>query len=291
MRTRFFTACLLGTLLTACGGNRPDIIIGSKNFSESVLLGEMLAQHIESRTDLVVGRRLSLGGTFICHQAMLSGALDIYPEYTGTALAAILEKPVMQDHDAVFQEVASTYRSKFGLQWMEPLGFNNTYAMVVRAEDAERDGLRTISDFARVSADRTIGFSFEFAERQDGYQGFIKTYEMKFNREPKTVDLALIYRALRDGEIDLGVGNSTDGMIQSLNLIILEDDRRYFPPYDVAAVVRQTTLDRFPNLEEAVNELGGLFSEPDMQKANLDIDGNHLPVAQVAAELLAAKGL
>lgn len=291
MRTCFLTACLLGNLLAACGGNRPDIIIGSKNFSESVLLGEMLAQHIEARTGLTVGRRLSLGGTFICHQAMLSGDLDIYPEYTGTALAAILEKPVMQDRDAVFQEVASTYRSKFGLQWMKPLGFNNTYAMVVRAEDAERDGLRTISDFAQVSSGRTIGFSFEFAERQDGYQGFIETYEMKFNREPKTVDLALIYRALRDGEIDLGVGNSTDGMIQSLNLIILEDDRRYFPPYDAAAVVRQATLDRFPKLQAVVNELGGLFREPDMQKANLDIDGNHLPVAQVAAGLLAAKGL
>lgn len=291
MRTRFLIACLLGNLLAACGGNRPDIIIGSKNFSESVLLGEMLAQHIESRTGLTVGRRLSLGGTFICHQAMLSGDLDIYPEYTGTALAAILEKPVMQDRDAVFQEVASTYRSKFGLQWMKPLGFNNTYAMVVRAEDAERDGLRTISDFAQVSADRTIGFSFEFAERQDGYQGFIETYEMKFNREPKTVDLALIYRALRDGEIDLGVGNSTDGLIPSLNLIILEDDRRYFPPYDAAAVVRQATLDRFPKLKSVVNELGGLFSEPDLQKANLDIDGNHLPVARVAAELLTAKGL
>ena len=291
MRTRFLTACLLGNLLAACGGNRPDVVIGSKNFSESVLLGEMLAQHIEARTGLTVGRRLSLGGTFICHQAMLSGDLDIYPEYTGTALAAILEKPVMQDRDAVFQEVASTYRSKFGLQWMKPLGFNNTYAMVVRAEDAERDGLRTISDFAQVSFGRTIGFSFEFAERQDGYQGFIETYEMKFNREPKTVDLALIYRALRDGEIDLGVGNSTDGMIQSLNLIILEDDRRYFPPYDAAAVVRQATLDRFPKLQAVVNELGGLFREPDMQKANLDIDGNHLPVAQVAAELLAAKGL
>ena len=291
MRTCFLSACLLGNLLSACGGNHPDVVVGSKNFSESVLLGEMLAQHIEARTGLTVGRRLSLGGTFICHQAMLSGDLDIYPEYTGTALAAILEKPVMQDRDAVFQEVASTYRSKFGLRWMEPLGFNNTYAMVVRAEDAERDGLRTISDFARVSAGRTIGFSFEFAERKDGYQGFIETYEMKFNREPKTVDLALIYRALRDGEIDLGVGNSTDGMIQSLNLIILEDDRRYFPPYDAAAVVRQATLDRFPKLQAAVNELGGLFREPDMQKANLDIDGNHLPVAQVAAELLAAKGL
>ena len=291
MKTHFFTACLLVCLTVSCGGDRSDIVIGSKNFSESVLLGEMLAQHIESRTELSVGRRLSLGGTFICHQAMLSGDLDIYPEYTGTALTAILEKPVMHDRDAVYDEVRSTYSDEFELRWMEPFGFNNTYAMVVRAEDAERDGLRTISDFARVSADRTIGFSFEFAEREDGYQGFVETYGLTFNGEPKTVDLALIYRALRDGEIDLGVGNSTDGMIQSLNLLILEDDRRYFPPYDAAPVVRQEALDRFPELRTAVNQLGGLFTEEEMQQANLAIDGNHVPVAKVAADLLASKGL
>ena len=221
----------------------------------------------------------------------MSGDLDIYPEYTGTALTAILEKPVMHDRDAVFEEVESTYRSEFDLQWMKPFGFNNTYAMVVRAEDAERDGLRTISDFARVIADRTIGFSFEFAEREDGYQGFVKTYGLTFNGEPKTVDLALIYRALRDGQIDLGVGNSTDGMIQSLNLVILEDDRSYFPPYDAAAVVRQAALDRFPELQAVVDELGGLFSEAEMQQANVDIDGNHIPIAKVAADLLATKGL
>jgi len=291
MKTHLLTACLLLSLTASCGGDRPDIVVGSKNFSESVLLGEMLAQHIESRTELSVGRRLSLGGTFICHQAMLSGDLDIYPEYTGTALTAILEKPVMHDRDAVFDEVESTYSNQLGLQWMKPFGFNNTYAMVVRVEDAERDGLRTISDFARVSADRTIGFSFEFAEREDGYQGFVETYGLTFNGAPKTVDLALIYRALRDGEIDLGVGNSTDGMIQSLNLIILEDDRSYFPPYDAAPIVRQAALDQFPELQAVVDELGGLFSEAEMQQANVKIDGNHIPVPKVASDLLAAKGL
>jgi osmoprotectant transport system substrate-binding protein len=287
MRAANFLTFPLLLLLSFCGGERPDIIVGSKNFSESVLLGEIVAQHIEARTDLTVGRRFSLGGTFICHQAMLAGDLDIYPEYTGTALTAILEKPVRHDPAAVFQEVAEIYRKKFDFKWMAPFGFNNTYAMVIRAEDARRDGLRTISDFARVSMDRTIGFSFEFAEREDGYQGFVKAYSMQFESGPRMIDLALIYRALRDGGIDLGVGNSTDGMIQVLDLVILEDDRRYFPPYDAAAVVRQKTLERFPELQGVLNELGGRFTEAEMQKANVRIDGEHEPITQVAQGMLA----
>ena len=284
-------ACLFSVIaLAACSGGA-DIVIGSKNFSENVVLGELVAQHIEARTDLTVDRRLSLGGTFICHQAMLSGDLDIYPEYTGTALTAILRKPVMQDPEAVFEEVAAAYEQDFGIRWLKPFGFNNTYAMVVRAEDAERDGLRTISDFARLAPQRTIGFSFEFAERQDGYQGFIKTYGLRFAQEPKTVDLGLIYRALRDGAIDLGVGNSTDGLISALNLRVLEDDRRYFPPYDAAPLVRAATLEKHPELADVINELGGLFTDEEMQEVNYQVDGEHQPVAEVARKMRAAKGL
>ena len=285
-----FVVLVAAVALAGCSGGA-DIVIGSKNFSESVLLGELLAQHIEARTDLKVERRLSLGGTFICHQAMLSGDLDIYPEYTGTALAAILRKPVMQDPDAVFEEVAKTYWEEFGIQWMKPFGFNNTYAMVVRGEDAERDGLRTISDFARVAPERIIGFSFEFAEREDGYQGFIKAYGLKFKQEPKTVDLGLIYRALRDGAIDLAVGNSTDGLIPALNLRVLEDDRLYFPPYDAAPLVRSAILDKYPQLVEVINEFDGLFTEEEMQKLNYQVDGEHRPVAEVARSMRASKGL
>lgn len=172
MRTLLYLCFAI--LLAGCGGPRPDIVIGSKNFSESVLLAELIAQHIEARTKRSVARRLSLGGTFICHRALLAGDLDIYPEYTGTALTAILEKPVMHDPQAVYDEVAGAYSDQFQLRWMRPFGFNNTYAMVVRAEDAEREGWKTISDFARVSADRTIGFGFEFAERADGYRAWSK---------------------------------------------------------------------------------------------------------------------
>jgi glycine betaine/choline ABC-type transport system substrate-binding protein len=174
---------------------------------------------------------------------------------------------------------------------MRPFGFNNTFAMVVRAEDAESEGWRTISDFARVSADRTIGFGFEFAEREDGYQGLVKTYDMRFNSAPKMVDLALVYRALRDGEIDLGVGNSTDGVIQALNLTILEDDRNYFPPYDAVPVTRQRTLEKFPELGAVLNELGGILTEEEMQKANLQIDGDHVAATEIAKQIRAEKGL
>ena len=222
---------------------------------------------------------------------MLSGDLDIYPEYTGTALTAILRKPVMQDPEAVFAEVASAYEQDFQIRWLDPFGFNNTFAMVVRAEDAERDGLHTISDFARQAPQRTLGFSFEFAERQDGYQGFVKTYGLKFQQEPKTVDLGLIYRALRDGEIDLGVGNSTDGLISALNLQVLEDDRRYFQPYDAAPLVRSATLEKHPELAEIISELGDLFTDEEMQRVNHEIDGERQPVAEVARKIRAAKGL
>ena len=284
-------ACLVSVIaLAACSGGA-DIVIGSKNFSENVVLGELVAQHIEARTDLTVDRRLSLGGTFICHQAMLSGDLDIYPEYTGTALTAILRKPVMQDPEAVFEEVAAAYEQDFGIRWLKPFGFNNTYAIVVRAEDAERDGLRTISDFARVAPKRIIGFGFEFAEREDGYQGFIKAYGLKFDQEPKTVDLSLIYRALRDGQIDLGVGNSTDGLISALNLRVLEDDRRYFPPYDAAPLIRTATLEKHPELADVIDELGGLFTDEEMQEVNYQVDGEHQPVAEVARKMRAVKGL
>ena len=206
-------------------------------------------------------------------------------------MTAILRKPVMQDPEAVFEEVAAAYEQDFGIRWLKPFGFNNTYAMVVRAEDAERDGLRTISDFARLAPQRTIGFSFEFAERQDGYQGFIKTYGLRFAQEPKTVDLGLIYRALRDGAIDLGVGNSTDGLISALNLRVLEDDRRYFPPYDAAPLVRAATLEKHPELADVINELGGLFTDEEMQEVNYQVDGEHQPVAEVARKMRAAKGL
>ena len=277
--------------LVSCSRSDSVIVVGSKNFTESVLLGELLAQQIEHRTDLRVERRLNLGGTFLCHQALRSGKIDLYPEYTGTALTAILKRPVEQDPDKVLETVSLAYREEFAAQWLQPFGFNNTFAVVVRPEDAGPQPLRTISDLAAVSKDRTIGFNFEFLERQDGYPGLVARYGLSFAREPKTMDLGLLYRALRGGQIDVAVGNSTDGLIAAWNLRILEDDLRYFPPYDAAPVVRIETLERHPKLRDALAQLGDLLSENEMQGLNHEIDGRHRAVAQVVRELRHNKGL
>ncbi len=277
--------------LVSCSRSDSVIVVGSKNFTESVLLGELLAQQIEHRTDLRVERRLNLGGTFLCHQALRSGKIDLYPEYTGTALTAILKRPVEQDPDKVLETVSLAYREEFAAQWLQPFGFNNTFAVVVRPEDTGPQPLRTISDLAAVSKDRTIGFNFEFLERQDGYPGLVARYGLSFAREPKTMDLGLLYRALRGGQIDVAVGSSTDGLIAAWNLRVLEDDLRYFPPYDAAPVVRIETLERHPKLRDALAQLGDLLSENEMQGLNHEIDGRHRAVAQVVRELRHNKGL
>ena len=277
--------------LVSCSRSDSVIVVGSKNFTESVLLGELLAQQIEHRTDLRVERRLNLGGTFLCHQALRSGQIDLYPEYTGTALTAILKRPVEQDPSKVLETVSLAYREEFAAQWLQPFGFNNTFAVVVRPEDTGPQPLRTISDLAAVSKDRTIGFNFEFLERQDGYPGLVARYGLSFAREPKTMDLGLLYRALRGGQIDVAVGSSTDGLIAAWNLRILEDDLRYFPPYDAAPVVRIETLERHPKLRDALAQLGDLLSENEMQGLNHEIDGRHRAVAQVVRELRHNKGL
>ena len=277
--------------LVSCSRSDSVIVVGSKNFTESVLLGELLAQQIEHRTDLRVERRLNLGGTFLCHQALRSGQIDLYPEYTGTALTAILKRPVEQDPDKVLETVSLAYRQEFAAQWLKAFGFNNTFAVVVRPEDTGPQPLQTISDLAAVSKNRTIGFNFEFLERQDGYPGLVARYGLSFAGEPKTMDLGLLYRALRGGQIDVAVGSSTDGLIAAWNLRILEDDLRYFPPYDAAPVVRVETLQRHPELGAVLGDLGGLLSEKEMQGLNHEIDGRHRPVAQVVRELRHNKGL
>jgi glycine betaine/choline ABC-type transport system substrate-binding protein len=278
-------------VLAACGRDGSAVVVGSKNFTESVVLAELIAQQIEARTELRVERRLNLGGTFLCHQALVAGQIDVYPEYSGTALTAILEEPVRRDPAEVLRIVSEAYQQKFDAEWLAPLGFNNTYAIVVRGEDAEQRGIRTLSDLAAVSDQFVIGFMFEFAERQDGYRGLIETYGMSFKNEPRTMDLGLIYRALRDGQIDVGVGSATNGLISALKMRVLEDDKRYFPPYDAAPVARTAALDQHPEVREALAALGGIFSEQEMREVNYAVDGEQRPVADVVRELRERKGL
>ncbi|MEK6410457.1 MAG: glycine betaine ABC transporter substrate-binding protein [Acidobacteriota bacterium] len=262
------------------------VAVGSKDFTEQVILGELIAQTIEARTDLRVERRFELGGD-LCHRGLLAGEIDTYVEYTGTAFTAILKHPPISDPGEVYNQVKHDYESRFNLEWLEPLGFNNTFAILVRGEDARRLNLKTISDAARYAPRWRAGFGQDFMSREDGYPGFARTYGLKFSEPPREMDLSLTYRALAGGQVDLIAGNSTDGVIDKLGLYQLEDDRRYFPPYEAAAVVRRETLERYPQLGEAINSLAGKITNEQMRKLNYAVDGEKRDVKEVVREFLA----
>lgn len=275
-----------------CGPPRSEtIVVGSKNFSESALLGEILAQHIEAKTHLTVVRRFYLAGSYICQQALLSGRIDTYVEYTGTALTAILKEPIEQDPSAVFARVQHDYKQRFNLDVMPSLGFNNTFALVIRGDDARRLHAKTISDAVPYAAQWRAGFGYEFMERPDGYDGLARVYGLHFAQKPRILDLGLLYRALLDRQVDLVAGNSTDGILAARDLAILEDDKHYFPPYDAMPVVRDQTLAGHPEVRAALADLAGKVSDAEMRKMNYAIDGERRDASDVAAEFLRSKGL
>jgi osmoprotectant transport system substrate-binding protein len=274
-------------ILTACGP-RDRVVVGAKNFTESDLLAEIVAQQIERRTGLEVERRLHLGGTFVCHEAITAGQIDIYPEYSGTAYTAVLKHAPVQDPDSVARAVAAEYRDRFQLAWGKPFGFNNTFAILVRRSDSERYGLRSIADVAKVAGRWRAGFGYEFLERADGFQGLSRTYGLKFAAPPTAMDLGLTYRALADGKVDVIAGNSTDGQIAALDLVALTDDRRYFPPYEAAPVIRLKTLERHAKLGAAVDELAGKISDAEMRRLNAEADVRHRDITSIAREWLQA---
>ena len=272
-------------LAAACtGGGRP-VVIGSKNFTESVILGELVAQQLE-RAGVPVVRRLNLGGTFVCHEALVAGQLDGYVEYTGTAYAAVLKLPPPADPHMVRATVDSAYRSRWHLQWMPSLGFDNTFAMLVRRVDAERLHVHSLSEAASLSGQWRAGFGYEFMERADGFPGLATKYGLAFRSAPSVMDLGLTYRALAEGKVDIIAGNSTDGQIKALDLYQLEDDRHYFPPYEAAVVIRDQTLERFPAARRALLALGGTISAEAMRDMNYQVDVRHQDVKAVAAEFL-----
>lgn len=281
---------ILGLLvlgLAACGSSRPrPIVVGSKNFTEQSILGELLAQQIERATGLTVERRFYLAGSYICQQAILAGRIDLYVEYTGTALTALLKEPPSSDPALVFARVRDEYARRFGLEVLPSLGFNNTFAMVVRGDDARRLGLKTLSQVAAHSSEWRLGVGFEFLERPDGYAGMVKAYGLDFRKSPRVMDLGLIYRALREKQVDIVAGNSTDGLIAALGLVVLADDRNYFPPYEAVPVVRQETLKEFPVLRAALAALAGKILEEDMRRMNYEVDGKRREGRDVAAEFL-----
>jgi glycine betaine/choline ABC-type transport system substrate-binding protein len=283
----FFPAC----------SRRPRIVVGCKNFTEQIILGELIAQQIENKTHLAVERRFYLGGTYIAHQSILAGRIDIYPEYTGTALTAILKQQPSQaenpgsDRQAVYERVNSEYEKRFHLTLGPPFGFNDTFAIEIRGDDARRLHLQTISQSAAYTPQWRAGFGYEFMERPDGYKGLVATYGLHFAAPPRIMDLGLLTRALKDHQVDLIAGNMTDGLIPALDLFVLEDDKHYFPPYEAVPVIREQTLAEHPELRQALDALGGKISDAEMRELNFAVDGQKRDVKVVVKEFLRSKGL
>jgi osmoprotectant transport system substrate-binding protein len=279
-------------LLPSCSSSHSDrIVVGSKNFTESFLLGEILAQQIEVHTNLKVDRRFYLAGTYICQQAILAGRIDVYPEYTGTALTAILKQAAGGDEQDVYRRVKSEYERRFGLTLGPALGFNDTFAMEIRGEDARRLHIQTLTQATAFSPHWRAGFGYEFMERPDGYRGLAATYGLHFAEQPRIMDLGLLARALKDHQIDLAGGNATDGLIPALGLFVLQDDRHYFPPYEAVPVIRQQTLQQHPELAQVLAQLAGKISDGEMQSLNYAVDGQHRDAQEVAHEFLKRKKL
>jgi osmoprotectant transport system substrate-binding protein len=277
--------------LSGCQSSQPHITVGSKFFTEQVILAELLAQHIEARTGIHVERKTNLGGTLLCQKALESGQLDLYVEYTGTALTAVLNESPGGDSTAIYERVKKGYADRFNLEVTEPLGFENTFAMVVRAADAQQFHLSKISDIIPIAPRWRAGVGYEFLERPDGYAGFSQRYGLHFAAQPSVMDLGLIYRALVDKKVDIVAGNSTDGLIDALHLVALSDDRHYFPPYDAVPIVRRDTLAKFPPLRAALTDLANKVSAEDMRHLNAEVDANQRDPATVVRAFRASKSL
>src|SRR5438309_9105902 len=290
--TRTILTLAFVALLSSCGPPRENrIVIGSKNFTEQLVLAEIIAQQLENTTHLPVERRFYLAGTYICHQAILGGRIDIYPEYTGTALTAILKQQPEGSREQVYNQVKNEYAARFDLAVGPPLGFNDTFAIEIRGEEARHLGLKTISQAARYTPQWRAGFGYEFMERPDGYQGLVATYGLRFAAPPRIMDLGLLTRALKDKQVDLIAGNATDGLIPALDLFVLEDDRHYYPPYEAVPIIRKEALARHPEIGQALDDLAGKISDADMRQLNYAVDGQHRDAKEVVREFLRRKGL
>jgi osmoprotectant transport system substrate-binding protein len=299
---RFLVAfvSLLGfAFLTACAPPRSSrITIGAKNFTEQVVLGELLAQEIEAVTGESVDRRFYLAGSYLCQQALVSGRIDGYVEYSGTALTAILKQPLPpvghRDEATVFRRISELYASRYHVKVEPGLGFQNTFAMVVRGDDARRLGLKTISVAARTAPTEKgwrLGVGYEFQSRPDGLSGLMATYGLKLDGSPRTMDLGLLYRALSSGQVDMVAGNSTDGPIRALGFVVLEDDKNYFPPYEAVPLFREDSLRRHPGIQVAMDRLAGKVSADEVREMNYAVDSEHKDVGDVVREFRKGKGL
>ena len=297
-RRRFFAIAIsLGSLLSwslsSCSrnatGNAPDILIGTKGFTEQVILGELLAQYISANTDLVA-EAINFGGTFLVHSALLGGNIQGYIEYTGTAYVTILGEKPIGDREKVNRWVREQYAERFNVEVLPPLGFDNNYAVIIRREDARKYNIKTLSEVARYTPQWRGASGYEFIERQDGYLGLKEAYDLKF-QNMESMNLGLLYRALLEKKVDLIVASNTDGLIEKFNLVVLEDDRRFFPPYEGVPLLRKEALEQYPQLRPAFEKLAQAISTEEMRYMNYQVDAELRPEKEVAREFLLSKKL
>jgi osmoprotectant transport system substrate-binding protein len=288
---RKFLAGSVALLAVGCRTASGDLAVGCKNFTEQLILGEIFAQLLEHYCRVPVQRRFYLAGTYICQQAIMAGRIGVYPEYTGTALAAVLKQRASGDPAQVYEDVKREYRQRFDLDVMRPLGFNNSFAMVMRGEDARKMGLTKLSELASHASGMRLGVGYEFLERADGYKGLVRAYDLKFEETPRVMDLGLLYRALQNRSVDIVAGSNTDGLIAALGLVVLEDDRHYFPPYDAVPIVRPELLHEFAAAHSAFDGLAGRISAQAMRQMNYAVDGEKKDAAAVARNFLRDRGL
>ncbi|HEY7307242.1 MAG TPA: glycine betaine ABC transporter substrate-binding protein [Bryobacteraceae bacterium] len=284
--TRRFVLAVIAASLWSCSKNGL-IVVGSKNFTEQIILGEIAAQQIERKLHVHVERKLNLGGTLLTHEAIVRGDIDIYPEYTGTAASVILKQSPTADPMRVYMAVKDAYLQRFRLVWLPPLGFNDTFAMVVRSEDARK--LREPSLSAAVSRSWRLGIGYEFLTRPDGLQRLNKMYEIHWDGIPRSMDLGLVYQALRQKSIDMATGNSTDAQLTDPKFTVLRDDRKAFPPYNACYVVRRELIQQKPQVEWALSMLQNRIGDETMRNLNRQVDIEHQPVETVAKTFLATQ--
>jgi len=270
--------------------HRPRVVIATKNFTEQFILGELMAQLIEGNTGLAVVRRFNLGGTMICHGALVNGEIDIYAEYSGTGLTAVLKKPVISNPDEAFSVVAREYRQRYDVEWLMPFGFNNTYAITVRQKDSRSRRWEKISDLTPVATNLSAGFTSEFAERPDGYPGLANRYGFRFGKV-RDLDPTLMYEALVKEEVDVICAFATDGRIAVYRLKPLVDDLQFFPPYHAAPVIRGQALRAHPEIQKVLAQLSGLVDDATMQRLNYEVDGKKRTPQEVALEFLKSHDL
>jgi osmoprotectant transport system substrate-binding protein len=281
--TRRFVLAVIAASLCSCSKNGA-IVVGSKNFTEQVILGEIAAQQIERKLHVPVERKLNLGGTLLTHEAIVRGDIDIYPEYTGTAASVILKQTPAADPVRVYMAVKDAYLQRFHLVWLPPLGFNDTFAMVVRSEDARK--LREPSLSAAVSRNWRLGIGYEFLTRPDGLQRLNRMYEIHWDGLPKSMDLGLVYQALRQKSIDMATGNSTDAQLSDPKFTVLRDDRKAFPPYNACYVVRRELIRQKPQVEWVLSMLQNRIGDETMRNLNRQVDIEHQPVETVVKAFL-----